>query len=155
PNVSVRNFSPSSTALASPEFGVPGVTFVPQMEQGHATLTVTPADGVSRFPLSSAARVRIVAVGLPCTTQLYDQLVVPVAGCQLVPPSVEISTPATTPPPVSAAVPVTVTRAPSARFAFGAGEVMVEDGAAVSVLAVAGTRPGISANGCACMSANR
>src|SRR5262249_39175746 len=69
--------------------------------------------------------------------------------------SVEISTPATTPPPVSAAVPVTVTRAPSARFAFGAGEVMVEDGAAVSVLAVAGARPGGSADGRACMSADR
>src|SRR5262249_61041839 len=92
------------------------------MEHGHATLTVTPADGVSRFPLSSAALVRIVVVGLPCATQLYDQLVVPVAGCQVVPPSVETSTPATTPPPVSAAGPETVTAAPSARFAFGAGE---------------------------------
>ena len=40
-----------------------------------------------------------------------------VAGCQVVPPSVETSTPATTPPPVSVAVPLIVTDEPSARSA--------------------------------------
>ncbi len=36
------------------------------------------------------------------------------AGCQVDPPSVETSTPATVPPPVSTAVPLTVTSLPFA-----------------------------------------
>ena len=51
---------------------------------------------------------------------------VPVAGCHVVPPSVETSTPATIPPPVSAAVPLIVTLAPSPTLAPGAGELIVE-----------------------------
>ena len=65
-----------------------------------------------------------------------------VAGCQVLPPSVETSTPATTPPPASVAVPVIVTAAPSWRFAPTAGEVIVELGGAVSVDAVAARQPG-------------
>src|SRR5262249_39843673 len=97
----------------------------------------------------------MVAVGLPWTTQEYVQELVPVAGCQGWPPSVETSTPATTPPPVSLAVPETVTRAPSARLAPGAGAVIVAVGAVLSVDAVATTRPVMSWYGCAPMSANR
>ena len=39
-----------------------------------------------------------------------------VTGCQVVPPSVETSTPATTPPPASVAVPLMVTAEPSDRW---------------------------------------
>ena len=49
------------------------------------------------------------------------------------PPSVETSTPATTPPLVSVAVPVIVTALPSAIEAPDAGEVIVELGGVVSV----------------------
>jgi hypothetical protein len=56
-------------------------------------------------------------------------LFVPVAGCQVVPPSVETSTPATTPPPESVAVPEIVTGVPSAKLAPGAGLVIVDAGA--------------------------
>ena len=44
----------------------------------------------------------------------------PVAGCQVVPPSVETSTPATA-PPASVAVPEIVNRVPSAIAAPGDG----------------------------------
>ncbi len=40
-----------------------------------------------------------------------------VTGCQVVPPSVETSTPATTPPPASVAVPLMVTAEPSEKVA--------------------------------------
>ena len=63
------------------------------------------------------------------------------AGCQVEPPSVDTSTPATTPPPVSAAVPVIVTFVPSVTFAPAAGDVIVEVGAVVSVDFVARTSP--------------
>ena len=61
---------PTSVALALPESATPGVAPAPQMEQLQPTFTVTPAEGVSRLPLSSTARVLIVVLGLPCATQL-------------------------------------------------------------------------------------
>jgi hypothetical protein len=61
-----------------------GVTAI---ETSPDTLTVTPADGVSIFPLSSVARLWRVAVGPTLGVQIYDQLVVPVAGCHVFPPS--------------------------------------------------------------------
>src|SRR4029450_8778591 len=70
------------------------------------------------------------------------------------PPSVETSTPATT-PPVSAAVPVTVTWLPSVTVAPLDGDVNVAVGAVVSVVLVARIRPEIGAYGCTPMSANR
>ena len=72
----------------------------------------------------------------------------------MVPLSVDTSTPPTR-PPVSAAVPVTVTGAPTDRLAPAAGEVMADVGAVVSVEAVAATSPGRSVVGCTPMSANR
>src|SRR6185312_949719 len=116
----------------------PGVVLVPHTEHGQLTVIDVPAEGVSRLPLSSTARV----------------LVVPVAGCQLAPPSVETSTPATV-PPTSLAVPLIVTDAPSATLPPGAGEVIADDGAVVSVDAVAIWIPEIGVAGCAPMSANR
>ena len=59
------NLTPTSVEAGSPESGVAGVTLVPQIEHGQFTLTVTPGPGVSRFPLSSTARVLIVVVGYP------------------------------------------------------------------------------------------
>jgi hypothetical protein len=51
--------SPLSASVAA------GLTFVPQIEQGHVTATETPAPGDSMLPLSSVARVRIVVDGFP------------------------------------------------------------------------------------------
>src|SRR4051812_49139992 len=144
---------PSSDEPGSRESTWPGVTLAPQMEHGHGTLTDTDLNG-PRLPLSSTARTCTAVAGLPCTTQLYDQLVVPLAICQVRPPSVDTSTPATT-PPASVAVPEIVDSAPSCRVAPAAGEVIAAVGPAVSVDAVAGTRPVISAYGWTPMSANR
>src|SRR5919204_1459469 len=115
PNFSEVNLTPTSTGVGSSESRSALGTFqlAPHSEHGHVTVTGVPAPGVSRLPLSSTARTLIVVVGLPWAIQLYDQLVVPVAGCQVVPPSVETSTPATTPPPLSDAVPEMVTCVPS------------------------------------------
>ena len=77
-----------------------------------------------------------------------------VTGCQVLPPSVEISTPATTPPPASFAVPLMVTAEPSENEAPWDGEVIVEVGGVVSVDAVADVSPGISEAGWAPMSAS-
>src|SRR5215470_19852646 len=83
-------------------------------------------------------------------------MVIVVAGCQVVPPSVETSTPATTPPPASAADPLIVTAAPSDSVAPEDGDVIVEVGAVVSADAVAAVSPDISVAGCTFpMSANR
>ncbi len=92
--------------------------------------------------------------------QVYDQLVdeaalMIAAGCQVLPPSRDTSTPATTPPPKSVAVPVTVTGLPLRNVLPLAGAVMVEAGGVVSVEAVAATSPDCSEPGCTPMSANR
>jgi hypothetical protein len=81
--------------------------------------------------------------------------VVRVAACHVEPPSVETSTPATTPPPVSVAVPVIVTALPSASLAPDAGEVIVEVGGVVSVDLLAGASSELSVEGCAPISARR
>src|SRR4051812_26472025 len=128
-----------------------GVVFGPQIEHGQVMSTVTPAPGVCRLPLSSTARHLIVVDGLPWAVHVYDQLVVPLASCQVVPPSVETSTPATDPPPVSVAVPVSVTFAPSATVA--GGFVIVDVGAVESVDGDAATRPVCSVVGWAARSA--
>src|SRR5437764_3357282 len=154
PATSEVNLTPTVMALVSPESLVTGVAF-PHIEQGHETFTVMPLEGVSTFPPSSIARVMILAVGTRFGTQLYDQELVPVAGCQVEPPSVETSTPATTPPPLSFAVPEIVILVPSARDALSVGDAMVEVGAVVSVDCVPATSPDISAYGWAPMSAKR
>src|SRR4051812_43469121 len=72
---------------------------------------------------------------------VYDHDVSPVVGCQVVPPSSEISTPPTIPPAASDAVPLMTTSLAPATWTFAAGEVIVEVGAVVSVDRVAGARP--------------
>src|SRR5438270_11327412 len=63
-------------------------------------------DAAERLALSSTARVSICAAPVAAGAQLYVQAPVPWAGCQVLPPSTETSTPATTPPPVALAVPL-------------------------------------------------
>src|ERR1700730_9748017 len=104
-------------------------------------VTDTPALGDSRLPLSSTARLLMVAGPGRPVFQEYVHDVVPLAGCQVEPPSVETSTPASTPPPLSAAVPDTVTVAPLPTVAPGAGEVIEDVGAVPSGEAVPATRP--------------
>src|SRR5947209_19518413 len=90
------------------------------------TVTGNPAAGGSRLPLSSTARLWIEALIGREGVHAYVQLLVPVAGCQLLPPSTETSTPATTPPPWSAAVPLIVTVEPGATLAPLAGDVLTD-----------------------------
>src|SRR4051812_13533975 len=118
------------------------------------TETVTGAEGAPRLALSSVARTRSLAVEPPARHE-YVHDVVPLAGCQRVPPSVETSTPATVPPPASDAVPVTVTVLPLGTVDPSAGEVIVAVGAVWSVVAVAATSPVCRVDGCAFMSASR
>src|SRR6476660_7951471 len=78
-----------------------------------------------------------------------------VAGCQVVPLSVDTSTPATTEPVAAAAVPLTVTRVPSAIDAPAAGADTVEVGGVRLAEAEAAVRPLSKVAGCAPMSARR
>ena len=144
PNESDLNLTPTSMPELSPASGVDGVTLVPHSEHGQSTLTVVPAPGAAMLPLSSVARTLIVVEGEPWAIHGYVQLTVVaawpviVAGCQVEPPSVETSTPATTPPPASVELPETVTLLPSVRCWPAVGELIVDVGAVVSVDAVAG-----------------
>ncbi len=109
----------------------------------HGQVTVSArVTAAPMLALSSTARTRTPRRRRPVLdVACSDQAVVPVAGCQVAPPSVETSTPATTPPPVSAAVPVTVTDAPLATAAPAAGAVIATVGPAVSVDLVAASGP--------------
>ena len=116
------NRMPSSTAdgsvvarLVTPavEIGAVDGVALPKMLHGQLTLR-SRVVATPMFALSSTPRTLIVWVPLPCWVYVKAHEVVPVAGCQVAPPSAEYSTAATTPPPVSAAVPVTVTDAPFA-----------------------------------------
>ena len=160
PSASARNFTPTSTALLSLSDATAGVVPLGQMVQGQVwlpvpTVTATPALGDSRLPLSSVARLRSVKLPELPAAQVYVHVPRPVARCQVVPPSVETSTPPTTPPPVSVAVPDTVTCVPGAIELLAAGEVIVDLGAVASELGVAAVRPVMSVPGWAPMSANR
>src|SRR5215212_6532584 len=110
PARSVRNRTPSSTALLSPVSITLGDTVPGQIVQGHERIpvpvvTLTDAGVDWRLPLSSTARLLMVATPLTVGVHLYVQLERPVAGCHVVPPSTDTSTAATTPPPASVAVP--------------------------------------------------
>jgi hypothetical protein len=75
------------------------------------------------------------------TVQEYVQLVKPVTGCQVLPLSVETSTPPTMPPPMSLAVPLMVICVPSGIVVPGVGLVIVDVGGVWSVEAVAADSP--------------
>src|SRR5438105_6368798 len=161
PNTSEVNFTPSSVECGSPASGAGGLTAAPQIEHGHDTFTVIAGEGLPRLPLSSTARALMVVLGLPCAAHGYDQLTdapageLSVAGCQLAPLSVETSTPATTPPPLSVAVPEMLAWLPSCSASPCPGEAIVVLGASVSDDLPAALSPAISDPGCAPMSANR
>src|SRR6185312_674812 len=145
PSNSAVNLTPNSPELVSPLSMVPGVVDELQIEHGQscaAATTEMPAEGVSRLPLSSTARLFRFAVPETCGCQGKVQLSRPLAGCQVWPPSADTSTPPTTPPPTSAAVPLTLMVEPAETEEPAAGEVIVECGAVASVDFVAGSRPG-------------
>ena len=77
---------------------------------------------------------------------MYVQFSRPVAGCQVL-PSTDTSTPATTPPPESAAVPEMVTGTPAWSDLPAPGVVMVAVGGVLSVDRVAAARPDCSVAG--------
>src|SRR5262249_29964746 len=116
-----------------------------------ATVTVTPAEGVSILPLSSTALLRMLMLPdlVGSQLKLHDER--PPAGCHG-PPSIETSTPASTPPPASAAVPARVLGVPTIS---PLGGVMAEAGGVVSVDAVAVTRPACRLPGWQPISAKR
>jgi hypothetical protein len=88
-----------------------------------------PAEGVSRLALSSTARLRIVVVPAVIGVQVKLQVSRPSAGCHVDPLSVETSTPPTTPPPLSLAVPEIVVGKPHVNVTPDEGEDMIEVGA--------------------------
>src|SRR6185295_17256573 len=105
PSMSLLNFTPSSYGLESAALGLVGtVDGFHRLVHGQApttTGTVTPAPGASRLPLSSIARLRIVAVPSAPGDQSNVQVRVPRATRHVAPPSTDTSTLATTPPPLS------------------------------------------------------
>src|SRR3954447_17668871 len=118
----------------------------PPPEPPLPTVTVIEDVGISRLPLSSTARLKIVNVAFGGAVKVYVQEERPVAGCHVSLLSVEISTPPTT-PPTSDAVPATLMVAPLENVAPLAGEVIVEVGATVSVDLLAAIRPACSVTG--------
>ncbi len=74
-------------------------------------------------------------------TNVYDQVSRPIAGCHEAPPSTDTSTAATRPPPLSTAVPDSVTADPISSDDPGAGDTRVDTGGNVSVDFVAATSP--------------
>src|SRR5688572_15441321 len=81
----------------------------------------------SRLPESSTLRTLTTTVPVPAGVHSKDQLLVPVivTGCQLIPPSIEISIPAIT-PPVSFTVPEMVVSAPTTTLLLLAGELITD-----------------------------
>src|SRR5262249_792702 len=139
--------------LVGPSVGV-GVGVGVDVGTDPPIVTLTPADGFSRLPLSSTARLRSTADPAAPVDHPYDHVGVPDAGCPVGPPSPETPTPATT-PPESAAVPETVTVVFAPTFPPDTGEEITDDGATVSVDALAGTRPPCRAAGCTPISASK
>src|SRR5213080_4923441 len=110
PSTSLRKRSPSSTDAVSPSSsGAGGTTVLLQIVQGHVrvapSVRVMPAPGASTLPVSSNARLFTLTVPDPVAVHVNVHDAEPVAALHVVPPSVEISTPDTIPPPASVAVP--------------------------------------------------
>src|SRR5712691_629993 len=120
PSMSARNFTPTSTAFGSGTSTSHGTADPSQIVQGQlagVTVIVVGVFAPSRLPLSSTARLRILAVPSTPGLQLKLQLSRPMAGCHLAPPSTDTSTALTAPPPPSLAVPVMVTDVSAAMLA--------------------------------------
>src|SRR6185503_4408117 len=155
---------PSSTGLGSSTSATIGaldaLKSVLHGQLPGTTETVEPEPAFSRLPLSSIARVRMATEpGAPgVQSKVHDA--VPCAAFQVVPPSTDTSTPATT-PPLSDAVPVMVMRSPLPTVPPLAGEVTTDVGANTSddladaISGRDGSAPICSEPGCAPKSANR
>ena len=111
---------------------------------GTVTVTETPADGVSTLPLVSVARLFSVTDPIVIGVHAYVHGAVPAADFHVAPPSVDTSTRATWPPPMSLAVPNITSCDPLSNEAPGEGLVMIDAGACVSFTGAPGTRPGWS-----------
>src|SRR5437867_1048461 len=164
PPMSLLNFTPSSSALPSATLGTAGTTdglkIVLHGQVPAMTVTLTALPAVSTLPLSSIARLRIVAGPSTPKNPLNVHDDVPCAACHVTPPSSDTSTLAGT-PPLSVAVPVIVTGAPLWTCAPAAGDVITEIGGVTSVdwpLLTSGrfgSAPVCSVAGSAPMAANR
>src|SRR6267378_2739366 len=155
PSNSVENRTPTSSGFPSPASVSPGTADGDQMVHGQScplTGRLTEV-GAERFPLSSTAR--LISVTAPSVEglTLYVQFSLPAAGCHVAPPSMETSTPPTTPPPWSVAVPDMVVGTPACNPPDTV--LTVVTGGVVSVDFVAGTSPGCNVPGCTPISANR
>src|SRR5262249_34499981 len=153
PSASLVNLRPSSIGLGSfADATIGSAEGFHRLVHGQSPgpiATVTPGPGVSTLPLSATARGRNVALAPAPGLKSYAQVVgVGIcAGCQ-VRPSVETSTAATLPPPLSIAWPVTVTRVPLASVEPAEGKSTADVGACVSADGDAGTSIVPSAPGC-------
>src|SRR5262245_38930022 len=142
PLMSLRNLTPSSTALASPASATGGAVVAEfQRLHGQVRVTVTPLDGTSMFPLSSMPRLLIVIAPMPVTGNTIDQLSRPFARCQVAPESIDTST-ADTRPELSVAVPLIVRLEPDTTDVPAAGTVITDTGATRSVEGNPGVKPG-------------
>src|SRR4051794_8361247 len=156
PFCSAVNLTPRLTAAESGSLTSVGTAPDDHTVHGHVrtpTVTLTPAAGVSRLPLSSTARLLSVTEPVPLGVQVYVQLARPIAGCHVVPPSTDTSTAPTMPPPVSDAMPAMVTGARGCTIVPAAGEVITDVGAVASDEGDAATSPACRFAGCTDMSA--
>src|ERR1043166_456581 len=102
PLKSDRTLTPTSIALVSLKSTAEGTAMAGSHRlHGHCgfwIVTVTPAAGVSIFPLSSTARLLMVTLPrrVGVHANVHDSR--PIAGCHVAPPSTDTSTPATMPP---------------------------------------------------------
>ena len=118
PAIEDLNFTPTSNGCPSWSLGSVGLIVAGKILQGQVgidppivtlmLLEDPDAPGTPMLPLSSKPRTLIVAGPGNVGVQLKVQLDVPLTNCQVVPPSTEISTPAST-PPTSLALPLIVT----------------------------------------------
>src|SRR5664279_510863 len=141
---------PRVTAALSPESGFGGVQS-PKTMAGPTTVMPAADSAADVLSESSVARTRMADALYERSGAVYDQELVPVAGCHVAPPSTVTSTPATT-PPESVAVPETVTWVPSAMFP-AVGVLMVTAGGGWALEADVATRPGCKLVGWTPMSA--
>ena len=159
--MSERNLTPTSTACTSPASSVPGTAAGLQIAHGQLAggagpiVTVIPGPGASRLARSSAARTRRFAVPMAPGVQAKVQFSPPCACRQVVPPLVETSTAPITPPPASAAVPLTVTGTPLATVPPSSGNPIADKGGVTSPVAIAGVRFPCKVAGCTAISASK
>src|SRR3954462_12848035 len=124
PFTSLLKRTPSSTAPESTKLITRGRAVAGSHRLVHgqllaATETVMLLMAVWMLPLSSMARLWISTEPVADGIQSNVQFDCPCAGRQGAPPSNETSTPATAPPPVSDAMPCSVSRVPTRTAAVG------------------------------------